>query len=117
MKKSLLVVAACSFLVSLNAQAAADRFIAANNSKETRICMATASNRPIALIVALKEQSMSRKSANQYIRCNDIPLAVFARVYELDKTGHYLKYENVSSTYIKDITMTAGDSVVIAGSR
>ena len=104
-------------LASFTSEAHAKKFVAADSSPSSQLCMAVASNKPINLIKRINDYSMTRKSVSKVVKCNSMPIASFAKVYELDRTGRLLKYENAPSISIKDIAMLDKDNIVIAGSR
>lgn len=103
-------------LVSTTTQAA--EFIAADNTPGTQVCMAVVANRPITLSTTMSDLRMSKKTAVNKLRCNDMQLAQFAGKYGFNKSAKFLNLDSSTKTSIQDLAKVNDDTIlVVSGSK
>lgn len=110
MKVMKLVVIIIAYLMAANTYAAKYKFIAMDNSQETKVCVHAGNNERKDLINSINAFAVDQKLLVNKLRCNDIHIANFARKYNADSTFKYLKkyshrrYLNkTTNIFIKDI--------------
>lgn len=113
---SLMLITTAIFFVS-NAHAVQYKFVAMDNSKETKICVFAGNNEKKALIKIMARDRFSRKHLTNSIRCNDMFIANFAHKYSANLTFDYLKkytrkknLDKIPNVTIKDILARKTDN-------
>jgi hypothetical protein len=110
-----LLIGAAS-LASSNTHAA--EFIAADNTPGTQVCMAVIANKPITLSTTMRDLRMSKNTAVNKLRCNDMELAQFAGKYGFNKTAKFLNLESSTKTSIQDLAKREDNTIlVVSGSK
>lgn len=105
-----------SFGTIHSASATEYRFIATDNSQETRLCVVAASNRLGKLKTEVSESAHSPRYQANSVRCNGASLAQFAHQYGADKTYRYLashsmaKNKATENVTIRDLSASAASS-------
>jgi len=113
-----LAAALVSATLLASANATADtQFVALDNSPGTELCMAFASNKPLDMKKAIKQNRVKKYQIDDKLTCNDMSLAEFASVYGLNRTSNYMNLEISTSTSIKDLAMAKKELVYISGSK
>jgi hypothetical protein len=86
---NLLTTVIAASIITLSASASAhqtQKLIAADGNVTTEVCMAVASNKPIKLVKALRNNRLNITNANRGIRCNGMTLAEFGEKHHAVKT-------------------------------
>lgn len=95
MKKLSVISVLVILLLPLNANATKYKFIASDNSIETKVCVLAGSNNKSGLIKALRQSAnnsvvINKRSFANNVNCNDMVMAHFAHKYEALDTFGYL---------------------------
>ncbi|MFC3031410.1 DUF3718 domain-containing protein [Pseudoalteromonas fenneropenaei] len=117
MKTLATLLTAGSLLCLTATNVAAQEFIAADDSVATRVCMAVASNRPLNLRLEMKEVGMRTVTVQKKLHCNEMPVAEFASVYNLNRTANFLHLDIGTETSIKDLAAHNLQPIMISGSK
>ena len=67
------------------------QFSAADNSAETAVCLAIASNNSLQLQQTLRRYDFSRREVVLSVQCNGMPALQFARQYQLSMAEKFLQ--------------------------
>ncbi|PAJ73758.1 hypothetical protein CJF42_14015 [Pseudoalteromonas sp. NBT06-2] len=81
-------------VITLSANVSAhqtQKLVAADNNITTEICMAVASNKPIKLITALRNNRLNITKANKSIHCNGMTLEAFGEKHHAVNTATQLQ--------------------------
>ena len=118
----LLLVIVAIFVIN-NAYAVQYKFIAKDNSKDTKICVLAGNNEIKPLKKALKynkvssSYSESEKSLVNRVFCNNLHIANFAKKYNANETFDYLKkytrkhnLDKIPNVTIKDIVARTSEN-------
>ena len=105
-----------TLFASVNASADT-RFVAADNSPGTELCIAFASNKPLEMKKAIKENRVRKFQIDDKLTCNDMSLTKFASVYGLNRTGNYMNLDVKTSTSIQDLAMAKKQIIYVSGSK
>jgi hypothetical protein len=73
--------------------AAQQKFVAADNNLETRICMAVTSNDSVVLKKTLQEAGEQRSAVFRTVHCNKMPIQQFADSFGFQESSDFLKDE------------------------
>lgn len=112
----LLLVTAAIFLIN-NAYAIQYKFIAQDNSKDTKLCVLAGNNDIKPLKKALKYHKTwssyreSKKGLVNRVFCNNLHIANFAKKYDANETFDYLKKYTRKHNLDKVPTVTIKDTV------
>jgi len=90
MKYLKLTLVVVSFSVIASANALTYKFVANDNSFETKLCVLAGSNEKSKLKHAMSNYSKSNRFIANSIRCNDMVMSTFAQRYEADDASNYL---------------------------
>ncbi|GAA5186660.1 DUF3718 domain-containing protein [Ferrimonas gelatinilytica] len=63
----------------------ATEFVAADNTRETKLCMAAATGTPLKMMTTIKYSGYDDRSVARGIACNDEPINFFAARYNDDE--------------------------------
>lgn len=116
MKVLATTLVSATLLASANASADT-QFVSLDNSTGTELCMAFASNKPLEMQKAIKNNRVKKHQIDDKLTCNDMSLAEFASVYGLNRTSNFMNLEVSTSTSIKDLAMAKKELVYISGSK
>jgi len=95
---NLLTTVIAASVITLSASASAhQKLVAADGSVTTEVCMAVASNKPIKLAKALRNNRLNISKANKGIRCNNMSLAEFGEKHNAVKTVARLQRQPVKT--------------------
>jgi len=117
MKPIKLLLVTAAILIINSAYAVQYKFIAIDNSKETKMCVLAGNNEKKALKKAFKHHSAwstyrdSGKSLANSVLCNDLHMANFAKKYNAMTTFDYLKKYTHKHNLDKAPTVTIKDIV------
>ncbi len=73
--------------------AAQQKFVAADNNLETRICMAVTSNDTAVLKKTLRDAREQRSAVTRTVYCNKMPIQQFAASFGFNESSDFLKDE------------------------
>ncbi|QYK04859.1 DUF3718 domain-containing protein [Shewanella zhangzhouensis] len=113
MKARIILIPALLLGLTATASATEYRFIAADNSPETLMCVAAGSNKLTKLRMQIAESNSSARYHANSIRCNDKSIAQFAYSYGADKAYDYLASHSreqnrvIENVTIKDLSAAA----------
>jgi hypothetical protein len=97
---NLLTTVIAASIITLSASASAHqthKLVAADGNATTEVCMAVASNKPIKLVKALRNNRLNITNANRGIRCNGMTLAEFGEKHHAVKTVAKLQRQQVKT--------------------
>lgn len=105
-----------TLIASVNVSAQT-KFVAADSSKGTELCLAFASNKPLKLQKALTQNRLRKFQIDEELTCNDMSLAKFAGTYKLHKTSKFMNLDVNTSTSIQDLAMTQQRVIYVSGNK
>ncbi|MCO7198585.1 DUF3718 domain-containing protein [Pseudoalteromonas sp. OANN1] len=109
------LVCATSLLIAGTASAA--DFVAADNSKATKVCMSVVKDNKIHLFHTIKENHLKKRVVEEKLHCNDMPVGKFAATYGFNKAADFLGVDNKVETSIKDIAKLDKKTIFVSGSK
>ncbi|CCQ11955.1 hypothetical protein PALB_28560 [Pseudoalteromonas luteoviolacea B = ATCC 29581] len=114
--KLLTLIATTTFALTMTTANATD-FVASNNSVETNLCMAIASNSGHEVRDEMKLNRVNKHTVNNKLRCNKLDVKNFTVKYDLAKSAKSLGFEIDSKTTIHDLSASLTAPVNVVGSR
>ncbi|TLX51549.1 hypothetical protein CWC31_05240 [Pseudoalteromonas ruthenica] len=119
MKRTALLTSALTLgLLSTTAAADSSKFVAADNSAGTELCMAITKNSPLKLRRSMKEHYVNTYTMENKLACNDLTVRQFASLYGFDRSLKVLNIERLTETSIRDLAAKNDtDSFMVYGSK
>jgi hypothetical protein len=99
--------------------ALANKFVAADNTAQTQLCLAIASNHQLTIYKTIRQFNTRKTLLSKKLECNDMSVAEFASKYNLLNSANFLNL-NTTSTHIKDLSAATEDTtalITISGSK
>ncbi len=115
----LLAIALLSTLTlgTATANAATYKFVAADNSKTTQLCIAAGSNKLMQYRTTVKELGVTERYSANTVTCNGANIASFAAKYDAMRTAKHINKFRRGSVAITDLALSkenkANDDKVI----
>ncbi|MBR8844655.1 MULTISPECIES: DUF3718 domain-containing protein [Pseudoalteromonas] len=113
--KLLNLVCATSLLVVGTASAA--DFVAADDSRATKVCMSVVKDNRIHLFHTIKDNHLKKRVVEEKLHCNDMPIGKFAATYGFNKAADFLGVDSSTRTSIKDIAQVDQKTIFVSGSK
>ncbi|WP_083446015.1 DUF3718 domain-containing protein [Gallaecimonas pentaromativorans] len=92
------------------------RYVAADNSLGTQLCISAATATPIGMVMELKETHLSYHFLANNLRCNDMSVGRFAAEAGNDRVASQFLRRMKQQIEIKDVVAKADVSLMVQGS-
>ncbi|MFY8273377.1 DUF3718 domain-containing protein [Pseudoalteromonas sp. SSDWG2] len=121
MKRTTLLSSAGAVILgalSMNVSADEQRFVAADNSVGTQLCMAITKDSPLKLKKAMDYHRARTHLVVNDLQCNDLTVRQFASLYGFERSMKRLNITPLTETSIRDLAKVHGDKLnVVVGSK
>lgn len=108
-----LAFTAAIILIFYNANATNYKFVAADQSRETKICVHAGNNNQDRLKATMRLSSDSNKFIANHVKCNDMVMVQFAYKYDALDTAKYLNRYTKVTNRIPETSITIRDLAAI----
>jgi hypothetical protein len=108
-----LTFATAIILASYNVNATNYKFVAADQSRETKVCVHAGNNNKDRLKATMRLSSDSNRFIANHVTCNDMVLVQFAYKYDALETANYLNRYTKVTNRIPETNITIRDIAAI----